>query len=484
MAMNFPPRGFGADEANETASDSRWGDPSKLGGGWSHTDRKILLGHWGGRFIGDPDQLRKKPALAGAGDNRHIVTIAGSRAGKSRYVLKPNLERYQGSVVVIDPKGELARETAEKRHAMGQRVFILDPFGITPDEVAQFRGQFNPLMELSRSPVVNQPADAALIADALIVESGGDSKHWTDSAKNLMRGIILHLLTQDALKVNLKELRRSLTVETDEFIRLLEAMKSNHAFDGIVSATGRGFLAKLEHGGMSGELRSILSTAIEQTWPLEDVLRVSEKTDFFLSQLSEEKMTVYLVLPATRLATHFRWLRLLVNLVIAAIERNPVKGLDDGALPVWLVLEEFAALGQMKSIEMAAGFMAGMGCRLWVILQDLTQLQTHYKESWETFLGNAGIIQAWANVDVTTTEYLSKLIGQTTILEKRYDQVSSHGQSYGDLGERSQFRTVPLLDPVELTYHFAREKRRQLILSPSRPPLFIESLQSLEREEA
>lgn len=468
MAVRFPPRGFGED-SSETAPDRRWADPIKLGPAWNHHDRKILLGSWQGRVLGDPDT---EHLPHGSGDNRHIVTIAGSRAGKSRDVLIPNLRRYPGSVLVIDPKGELANATAVRRREFGD-VFVLDPFNIASVEASTPGVFFNPFAALDESSAETAAADAALIADALIVPSGGDA-HWTDSAKNLIRGIILHLRSVDPMAATIKGLRRLLTSESDDMVRLLEQMKANTAFDGVVSNTGRGFLAKLERGAPSPEMRSIISTAIEQTWPLDDVARISEGNTFWLSALTARPTTIYLVLPATRLATHSKWLRLVVNLAIAAIERKPVRDLEKGALPVWLMLEEFAALGEMRSIEMAAGFMAGMGCKLWVVLQDLTQLQKHYPKSWETFLGNAGVIQAWSNVDATTTEYLSKLIGQTTILETRYDHVSSRNHEAGDLGERTQFRSVPLLDPAEVTEHFAREKNRLLVLSPGRPPIYME----------
>ena len=48
----------------------------------------------------------------------------------------PFLLENRDSVVVIDPKGENAKLTAEKRRAMGQRVVLLDPFKVatqTPD---------------------------------------------------------------------------------------------------------------------------------------------------------------------------------------------------------------------------------------------------------------------------------------------------------------------------------------------------------------
>ena len=469
MALDFPPRGFGAD-ANETAPDRRWGDPSKLSDKWNYSKRKVLLGTWQGREIGDPDA---KGFLPGSGDDRHIVTIAGTRAGKSRGVLIPNLLRYPGSVVVIDPKGELAEETARARREFGD-VYVLDPFKIASESCKEFSASYNPFRELRESRQNLQPANAALIADALIVPSGGD-QHWTDAARNFVRGVTLHLL-EDALSDNLKKLREHLSSDLEGFVALINDMAESDQFDGIVANTGRAFRAKLEKGQPSRELQSIMSTANEQTWPLDDMTGISVKHDFSLASLSKRPMTVYLVLPASRLATHAKWLRLIVNLAIAAIDQDPVKGLREGALPVWLVLEEFAALGNMRSIETAAGFMAGMGCKLWVVLQDLTQLKTHYPQSWETFLGNAGIIQAWSNVDATTTEYLSKLIGQTTILETKYDAISSFNQNRGDIGERTQFRTVPLLDSAEISQHFARETGRQLILSPGMNPLFIERL--------
>lgn len=464
----FPPRGFGP-EIGEKPPDQRWADSGRLSTRWDYSERKVLLGQWQGRPIGDPDAKHLPP---GSGDNRHLVTIAGSRSGKSRDVLIPNLRRYRGSTIVIDPKGELAEATAATRKSFGE-VFILDPFNVVTGDARTFRASFNPFFELRDSKPETIAADAALVADALIVPSGGDT-HWTDATKNLFRGLILHLLSSDPGSATFSGMRRALTGNAAELIRLFDSMAANQTYGQTIANTGRGFKAKIDRGDLSPELRSIISTANEQTWPLEDVAAISNESDFYLSTLTAVPTTIYLVLPATRLATHAKWLRLIVNLTLAAIERNPVPDINEGGLPVWVILEEFAALGHMRSVERAAGFMAGMGCKLWVVLQDLTQLKTHYKESWETFLGNAGIIQAWSNLDVTTTEYLSKLIGNTTILEMNKDRTSASGQESGDDGRRLTLRTVPLLDPTEVTFHFARETGRQLILSPGRPPIFLE----------
>jgi len=42
----------------------------------------------------------------------------------------------------------------------------------------------------------------------------------------------------------------------------------------------------------------------------------------------------------------------------------------------------------------------------------LAQAKHLYKDRWESFVGNAGVLQSFAPQDVTTQEYLSKLSGQ------------------------------------------------------------------------
>ncbi len=449
----FPPRGSGVPGRPETPPSQTWGHPSQLGTSWDWKPGMLLLGHSEGRVLG-----RK--------DDRHIVTVAGSRAGKSSTVLIPNLRRYPGSVVVLDPKGELARATAADRQKMGQRVFVLDPFG----ETGMASASHNPFTELGMGRPEHIAADAAQLADALIVSNDKDP-HWTDSAKNLIRGIVLHLLDREPKAATIRGVRRVLNATPADLERLFTDMVGSTAFDGIVANTGASFLGKQEAGGR--ELQGILSTAQEQTAPLDDVVRITERSDFKLSDLRSGKISIYLVLPGMRIGTHYRWLRLVVQQALAAMERAPV---PREALPVWFVLEEFPALGHMRSIETAAGLMAGCGVKLWSVLQDLTQLKTHYPKSWETFLGNAGIVQAFGNADVTTTEHLSKMLGMTQLTERQEIRVTGGAMAHGDTGRRENLRSVRLLDAYEITTWFARDTGMQLILMPGRPPIYMHRL--------
>lgn len=457
--IQFPSRGSGKRGVSESAPSQTWQDPSVLDDDWSWTNGGVLLGSWGGRFIG-------------RNDDRHVVTIAGSRAGKSSSVLIPNLRRYPGSVVVLDPKGELARACVAHRRALGQRVYVLDPFG----ELGADSASYNPFSELGLGRTEHIPPDAAQAAESLIINNARDP-HWTDSAKNVCRGEILLTIAQGRIPT-LRGLRRFLCSTAPEFERRFTEMVNATAFNGAIANTGSTFLSKLT--GTPREFQSILSTAQEQTAPLDDIVHISERSDFHLADLNSGKLSIFLVLPGMRMGTHFRWLRLMIQQALQILERAPV---PPGELPVWFVLEEFPSLGHMRSIETAAGLMAGFGVKLWSVLQDLTQLKTHYPNSWETFLGNAGVIQAFGNFDVTTTEYLSKLLGQTQLVEVQNIRVSGAQMGQGDSGRREHIRHVRLLEAFEITQHFARETNRQLVIVPGSRPVFMNRLAPEGREK-
>lgn len=461
----FPPRGSGYPERQEKQPAAEWAHPWQLGPSWDWKPGKILLGQWQGRLLGDPDQKE----MQRLGDDRHLMTIAGSRAGKSRTVLIPNLLRYPGSVIVIDPKGELARETALARvKNFGQDVVILDPFGTSGFESYSY----NPLDELDpTSPTFVD--DIALVAAALVVAAKGEGAHWTDAARSLITGILLFMFAVGG-EASLPRLRRILMSEDGPLTfgegdepSLFDRMIEVEAFGNLVSRVGRSMREKSEREGSS-----IVSTAREQlgfldSLPMGDVLKPSPLR---LGRLKAKPTTVYLCLPAARLATHSRWLRLVVTLALVELEKDQTKPKH----PVLLMLEEFAALQRLEAVERAAGFMAGFGVRLWTILQDLSQLQAQYDKSWETFIGNAGVLQAFGNMDLATTQHLSKMLGNATVLERQDVRVSGSSMDHGDLGIRESPRSVPLLEPFEIVRHFARPTWRQLILSPGRPPIYME----------
>jgi hypothetical protein len=184
-----------------------------------------------------------------------------------------------------------------------------------------------------------------------------------------------------------------------------------------------------------------------------------------------------------------------------------------------IVARQVAGLGpgdpvkHMESIETAAGYAAGFGIKLWVIIQDLAQLKRYYKDGWETFLGNAGVIQAFGNSDATTLDYLSKKIGEVEVTQTIRSLTSSLTASTNDPGDgqrmqnlmqnrgafsflnpvslfiddggtgqsatstsaqNEQVQRTPLMLPDEIERFFRREALTQLVSIKGLPPFILD----------
>lgn len=452
--------------------------------------------------------------MVGVADGRHIVTLAGSGGGKSVCSLICNLKLYDGSMLVLDPKGELAAATAKERAAMGQAVHVLDPFNVSGEGTREFRTSFDPLYDLQQDrEYLIENAD--LVADALIIPSKGET-HWTDAARSLVRALVLLLLLDPKNSGgSLSNLPRLITRITAEMRENRRDDGTTTLIDDLATLDPRDMpdaeqeawaivqsQAEMMQGMGAKERASVLSTARTQLIFLDSpaMAAIFKRSPLLLSKLKggydgparyslkdgdvqggKRNGTIYLCLPAGRMGTHSRWLRLIINLAIVALEREPTPQTPD-FLPVLFMLEEFAALGHMKTLESAVAYMRGFGVKLWAVLQDLTQLKRDYPESWETFLGNAGIVQAFSVNDLTTQKYLSDRLGKTTLQITNKHDVSSSASMSGETGLKREFREAQLLGPDEVGLYFAHKVDGEgramggpsLVLWSGKPPFMVE----------
>jgi len=166
------------------------------------------------------------------------------------------------------------------------------------------------------------------------------------------------------------------------------------------------------------------------------------RSDFRFEDLKSKKMTVYLVLPADRLEPFKRWLRLLIQQALTVNARNIAIRPDKSVL---FLLDEMPALGHLTMVEQAFGLMAGFGIQLWGICQDIPQLTRAYGASWESFVGNSGVLQYFGSRDYKTADYFSKLCGVTTVqkvsfahaIGRALSWVTGHSSSYSSAGSTS-----------------------------------------------
>ena len=484
--------------------------------------RRTIIGRYGYEKGGDYDN----PFLFGKmtddegiehalfyDDDAHIITIGGSRSGKGVSLILPNLLSYPGSAIVIDPKGENANITAKfRREKLGQEVIVLDPFNDTKLPTAAL----NPLLLLDpdHDDFID---DATDIAEALIVRSSDKDAYWDDQARSLIKAVLIFLMTTEGEEKTLTTLRKYLlngkSIPDEETGELLTPSFDNllwyfveheeplHEF---VTGTASSLL-----NASSKERGTILTTALRNTEFLdsEPIKSVLSHSDIDLAALRSKKgATIYLVLPEIRLESQSRWFRLLITTFIRYLQIDKKQTL--GQPSVLFVMDEFStAVGYLKVIERASGYIAGFGVRLWVVLQDLSQLKDLYPKRWETFIGNAGILTAFGNVDLTTLEYLSRRLGKCEAAreDRGFSGGSNTNKSTPDLGRalktplsffdaggsegtneswaiRPTTTITPLLHPDEIGRLFGKSGKKILLLTGQDNPIWADRILFYEDE--
>lgn len=377
-----------------------------------HLTKNELIGHKGFNLGGFQEGNLLYP-LHYTGD-RHLLTVAPTRSGKGVSSIIPNLLIYDGSVIVIDPKGENALITAARRghgdkklniDGLGQKVHVVDPWGITKLPVSRF----NPLDWLNPDDEdINE--NAMILADSIITpHTGNRDSFWDEEAKALLMGILLWVALDESENENrtLGRVRDIISLGEMELNDLLDEMKRSS--NPIVCSTAARTLSKEE------KLKSSVLASLQAHTHFLDSPRIRESlsiSDFRFEDLKTTRVTIYLVLPADRLETFGRWLRLLIQQALTVNARNIETKPDK---PVLFLLDEMAALGRLTMVEQAYSLMAGFGVQLWGIIQDLSQLERIYGTGWQTFIGNSGVLQYFGSRDLKTAEYFSKLCGVTTI---------------------------------------------------------------------
>ena len=419
---------------------AEWADPSLVEQNYAYRDGTIWLGR----------SASENQVPVGYLDDRHVCLVSGSRGGKGTTSIIPTLLTWPGSVCVVDPKGENATVTAARRgkgsehcQGLGQAVQVLDPFKAAQVGDSLY-GRFNPLDALD--PANEETIDeAGGIADAVVVIHESNDPFWDESARAMVKGLILHILTAPEYegRRNLITLRKLITRGDWESVEALRAagekdippahgllwtgLANNPAFDGLVAGIGDSFTNMLLNSPKQFE--SVLQVANRNTEFIDSpaMQRCLEASDFKLAELKTrpEGLSLYLCLPQRYMSTHYRWLRMMIALTVTEMEK--VRGKPAAGHPVLMLLDEFAGLKRMEVIENAVAQIAGYGVKLFFSLQSLEQLKGAYKENWETFLANSGLKVFFNLEDNFSRDYVSKLIGETEVV--REVRSSSEGES-------------------------------------------------------
>lgn len=346
---------------------------------------------------------------------RHYISVAPTRSGKGVSLIIPNLLQYAGSSIVIDPKGENAWITAQyRREELGQKTFILDPWGEVNRRYGELCGgglpletvaRFNPLSILDpKDP--NYADDLAYLADAIILSQSKGDPFFDESARELVAGMMAFAVEVYEEEASLPMVRDMLSKPAHEVAAIAEEAQGLG-----VESVARRKLGRFTTDSKTNA--SIIATALAQTAFLDSAAlgESLKKSDFSFSDLVNGKATIYLVLPVDKLQTYGRWLRLMVSIGIRTVARNN-EHLDQ---PILFLLDEFGTIGRLSAVAQAYGLMAGLQMCIWAFVQDLVQLKRDYPDEWETFISNSEAVTFFNVMDQFSCEYFSRMLGKRTV---------------------------------------------------------------------
>lgn len=371
--------------------------------GWDAPASRRPMGFVPGQDIdGEACQPGDSRLIEDSSDS-HMMIVAPAGAGKGRSVAIPNLLHWDGPAIVLDVKGELASVTADYRRQLKQNVVILDPWRIA----TQTPSSLNPLSILQKAGdgLIDQAYSmASMLGDPM---ASPRDPFWNERAENLIAGAITHVVTGKTEKDrSFRRVWELINAENalNQLSELLDENEDMHPF------------ARRTFGGLcmtADATRSgILSTAQSyvRVFASELVQQAVETTDVDLDAVTEgAPMTIYVVVPPSKLRSHASLLRLWISALLSLITDRR-KGVEK---PTLLVLDEMAQLGPMEQVRSAVTLMRGYGLRAMLFLQSYAQLRRLYGDH-ESLMENCASIVTFGHNARSMSMQFADMLGDVS----------------------------------------------------------------------
>ena len=373
--------------------------------------------------------------------NLNTLVCGGSGAGKTRFFCKPNLMQCNTSFVILDPKGEILRDTGNFLKEKGYEIKVLERSHC-----------YNPFVYLNNDNDV-QKLVTNLFKSTTPKGSQTNDPFWDTSASMLLSALIFYLhyeAPEDEQNFAMvMEMLRAASIEDeedprpsplDELFSELELSNPEH----IALKYYRSY-----HSGSAKTLKSIQITlaARLEKFNLESLASLTLTDEMELPSLGEKKVALFALIPDNDTSFNF-----LVSILYTQLFQQLFYAADHihkGSLPVpvHFLMDEFANVSLPDDFDKILSVMRSRGVSVSIILQNLAQLKALFEKQWESIVGNCDEFLYLGGNEQSTHKYVSELLGKETI------DTNTYGKSTGRSGNYStnyQISGRELLTPDEV----------------------------------
>ena len=362
--------------------------------------------------------------------NLNTVVIGGSGAGKSFNLAKPNLMQANTSFVVLDPKGELVRDTGHLLEQKGYEVRVLDLLNMEKSFC------YNPFVYLRDDNDV-QRLVTNLFKSTTPKGSQSHDPFWDTAASMLLLALIFYLKyeapeDEQNFPMVMEMLRAAEVREDDdcyqspldELFERLEMTNPDHIAVKYY---------KRYHSGSAKTLKSIQITlaARLEKFNLSSLAALTATDELELPSLGEKKVALFALIPDNDTSFNF-----LVSILYTQIFQQLFWLADHkygGSLPVpvHFLMDEFANVSLPDDFDKILATMRSRNVSVTIILQNIAQLKALFEKQWESILGNCDEMLYLGGNETSTHKLISEsYLGKSTIDTNTYGKSSGRSGNY------------------------------------------------------
>lgn len=362
--------------------------------------------------------------------NLNTVVIGGSGAGKTRFYAKPNLCQANTSFVVLDPKGELIRDTGFLLEQKGYEVRVLDLLNMKRSHC------YNPFVYLRDDNDV-QRLVTNLFKSTTPKGSQSNDPFWDTAASMLLLALAfyLHYEAPDDEKnfPMIMEMLRAAEVREDD-----DAYQSplDELFERLEMRNPNHIAVKYYKDYRSGSAKTLKSIQITlaarlEKFNLASLAALTATDELDLPSLGEKKVALFALIPDNDTSFNF-----LVSILYTQIFQQLFYLADHkygGSLPVpvHFLMDEFANVSLPTDFSKILAVMRSRGVFVSIILQNIAALKALFEKEWESILGNCdGLLYLGGNETSTHKLISESYLGKSTVWLDTYGKSTGHSGSY------------------------------------------------------
>ena len=410
----------------EEHGSAKWGDPATINRKYADkrlTENKLLTRNV--RIGFDVHRHRR---------NLNILTVGGSGAGKTRFFCKPNVLNCNTSMVILDPKGELTRDTGALLKANGFEVKILDLINMHRSHC------YNPFVYLEDDNDV-QRLVTNLFKATTPKGSTNQDPFWDTAAQMLLMALVFFLKyeapkNEQNFSMVLEMLRAGDIPDSDDD----EGMGDNRSpldelFDRLETKNPDHIALKYYRNYRSGSGKTLKSIQLTlaarlEKFNLDSLASLTMTDELDLGGMGERKTALFAITPDNDSSFNF-----LVSLLYTQLFQQLFYCADHkhgGTLPVHVhfVMDEFANVSLPDDFEKILSVMRSRGVSVSIILQNMAQLKALFEKQWESIAGNCDTFLYLGGNEQSSHEYVTKLLDKETLDTNTYGKSSGRNGNY------------------------------------------------------